>query len=820
MVLVSSRERTARVEMDQQPKVANPSSDALKIYNALAKDFDLGSYDEFSTTIADPEKRRKAYDHLSKSYDVGEYADFEKRVLPQSIDQTQVSPRQQWSDEWQKTNEQDLSRIGAPVGEFVQGAGKVFRNPISGLADMGSAAIGAVASPFTMIDMALRKGGYLGERTADAIAMPFQGIAGAVKAGQGLIDSGLNAVDIQSPDNPEAVQSMSRLNQGLAQFVVPGAAKSAIGPRPWINKALEAPPVEYSTPKATKAPTAEQAVESVRGLGESVANGVKRMFSDPDLDFKPPAADAPSVLAMREVIKEMKPFPARAKKMYSEERSIRAGKLSGIFGEPQGEQTFYNAMSAARGELPKPQFDPIRPKLQEWVGDLFDHISRSEEIRPYEKLSAQGALAELLDGKRPPRQYELKLFEKVFGSGLVKDLMGKRPWKEKAWENVMEAINLPRALMASMDMSAPLRQGGILTASHPIVASRAFVDMHKYFFSEKALKALDSDIESRPNSGVYSKSGLYLGERRGEALKLSEREEAFMSHLADRIPIIGRAVKASERAYLGYLNKLRVDVFDMVDREFQKSGYTFEKNPDVYNSLSDFINKATGRGSLGKYGERVAPLLNGMFFAPRNLAARFQLLNPMTYAKMPKPVRVMAMKDMAKFVGVGVALLNMAKLAGAKVETDPRSSDFGKIRIGNTRIDTWGGFQQYARFIAQASTGQRKSTITGKVSNVDKNTFPFTSRLDMVYRFGEQKLSPQAGLVTDALRGETMVGEPFDITREASERLMPLYIQDLYDATSGDNPVTALTGIPAFYGAGVQTYAPQKKKSTNIPPRF
>jgi len=715
---------------------------------------------------------------------------WDEYIVPEDSAQT--------SDPWEQyaqKNTEDLARLGAPVGKFFSGVKRLGTNPLAGVADIGSAAIGAIATPFTALDIGLRNSGYLGERTADAVAMPFQAIASGVQAGERAIGSGLEALGINGPDNPEAAQSMSELNQGLAQFVVPGVMKSVV--KPGMSAAL---------------PKIDEVVSSVRDLGPEAVSGVKRIFSDPELEFRPPAASSPSVLAMREVIKEMKPFPKRTERMYSAERSQRAGKLAGIFSEPQGEQTFYNAMGALRGELPKPQFDPIRPKLQEWVGDLFDQISRSEEIRPYEKVSAQSALAELLDGKRPPRQYELKLFERVFGSGLVQDLMSKRPWKERAWANAMEGLNLPRALMASMDMSAPLRQGGILTASHPTIAARAVVDMHKYFFSEKALRELDANIESRPNAQLYSESGLYLGERKGEALNLAEREEAFMSHLADRIPILGRAVKASERAYLGYLNKMRVDVFDLVDKEMRKSGYSPETHPEVYSSMADFINKATGRGSLGKYGERVAPLLNGFFFAPRNLAARFQLLNPMTYAKMPKPVRVMAMKDMAKFVGTGVAILNLAKLAGAKVETDPRSSDFGKIRIGNTRVDIWGGFQQYARFIAQMTTGQRKSTATGKVTNMDKQTFPFTSRLDLVYRFGEQKLSPQMGLVVDALRGESMVGEPFDITREASERLMPLYIQDLYEATTGGNPATALTGIPAFYGAGVQTYSPTPKK--------
>jgi hypothetical protein len=97
---------------------------------------------------------------------------------------------------------------------------------------------------------------------------------------------------------------------------------------------------------------------------------------------------------------------------------------------------------------------------------------------------------------------------------------------------------------------------------------------------------------------------------------------------------------------------------------------------------------------------------------------------------------------MAKFVVFGAAMLGLAKVGGADVELDPRSSDGLKIKTGDTRYDILGGFQQYIRLATQLLTGQKKSTKTGEIKNIDGEGAFGEDKGDVAGRFLRGKLAP------------------------------------------------------------------------------
>jgi broad specificity phosphatase PhoE len=382
-----------------------------------------------------------------------------------------------------------------------------------------------------------------------------------------------------------------------------------------------------------------------------------------------------------------------------------------------------------------------------------------------------------------------------------------RPLGKKLKDKVTEVLNVPRTIMASVDLSAPLRQGLVLTASHPGIATKAFVESVKQAISPARFDRWLFDLkESGYYKNVLEKSGLYVADPNN--LHLSAKEEAFMTNLAEKIPVLGRLVAGSERAYVAFLNKLRVDTFTMYAENLVDKGMTPENSPQIYEGLAKFVNAATGRGDLGKL-EPAAQVLNTAFFSPRLIASRINMLNPLWYAKLPKEIRIHALVDMAKMIGLGTATLTLfGMMPGVTVEADPRSTDFGKIKFGDTRYDIWGGFQQYIRLISQIMPiigGEKKAD--GRIVPLG-NEYGQHTRGEKIFNFFRSKLAPVPSIAVDVSMGKTAVGEEVTAKQELNEHLVPMIVNDIKDAwQNGQGPMALVyTGLPSMLGIGTTTY--------------
>lgn len=431
----------------------------------------------------------------------------------------------------------------------------------------------------------------------------------------------------------------------------------------------------------------------------------------------------------------------------------------------------------------------------------------SEPKKPEIKLDAEGlALKDELIKLKQEREKRLAQIE-----------YENRTNAQKAIDAATNVLNIPRTLMASADLSAPLRQGILATVGHPVTASKAFVEMLKQATSQKNFDRWLIELKESPEYKLMEDAGLYIADPNN--LHLQQQEESFMTNLPEKIPLVKRVVKGSERGYVAYLNKMRADLFNQGADVFAADGRTFENSPELYKGLATFINNATGRGGLGPL-DRSAQVLNTAFFSPRLIASRLNLINPVFYIKLPKEVRLMALKDMGKLILFGGSILGLAKAAGAQVEEDPRSSDFGKIKVGNTRWDIWGGFQQYIRIIAQLYKGQTKSSNSGEIYDLKGDKFPYKTRLDQLGSFFRGKLAPVPGFAVDALSGKNVVGESVDLTskddltKKAYELFVPMIAQDIQDAWKEQGAKSLLTvGVPSSLGIGVTTYGEKEKSS-------
>jgi hypothetical protein len=357
--------------------------------------------------------------------------------------------------------------------------------------------------------------------------------------------------------------------------------------------------------------------------------------------------------------------------------------------------------------------------------------------------------------------------------------------------------NVPRALMATFDLSAPFRQGfGMVTRKQ---FWKNLKPMFKAAFSEKGFREIQADIISRPNYDSMKKSGLRIT---GLGDKLVDREEEFMTTLLDKIP----GIRGSERAYTGFLSKLRADMYDDFIRKAELAGEEIKPGSKNAKDLADVVNNFTGAGSLGRFNQSV-PILNAMFFSPRKIAATMQKLNPQKYLdpRISPTARKEALKSLLGMVGASATVLSLARMMGADVETDPRSSDFGKVKVGNTRFDVTGGDGNYAVLLARLATNKTKSTTSDIIRELGED-YGAPTRGDTLVKYFRNKLSPTASFVGDWLYGEDAIGKPFNVKKALIGRAVPLIVSSAIEAAAEDPKMGVASALADLFGVGTQTY--------------
>jgi hypothetical protein len=459
-------------------------------------------------------------------------------------------------------------------------------------------------------------------------------------------------------------------------------------------------------------------------------------------------------------------------------------------------------------KLAEPKKSPEEIALQAWKSRTATRIAELEELIADGDFAPRKRKELKMDAEANDLRYKREQLMKKYNEGRLLDRLKNRTKLQKAVGLAAEILNTMRAVKTSFDFSAVLRQGGFVSFSHPIRASKSLGAMFKSFASERAQAEVMEEIYSRDNAVLYRRSGLYLSE---QGVSLARMEEAYMSRFASKIPGVG----ASQRAYITFLNKLRADSFDAMVAGLTRDGTaTLEEA----KAISNYINKATGRGDLGTH-EQAAVAASTIFFAPRYVASRFQMLAGQPLYGGTMRTRKLVAAEYARFLGAVAVIYGLAKLGGATVEEDPRSSDFGKIRFGDTRIDPLAGLQQVTVFSSRIATGETKNA-RGDVTAIRGDDVPYgkSKTGDVIWRFMRTKLSPGMGTFVDIAEGTDVIGKPVTVLPEeasfdaveqsvAYRAVAPLSFGDIYQSMRehGIERGTAL-GLLSIFGAGVQTY--------------
>lgn len=498
-----------------------------------------------------------------------------------------------------------------------------------------------------------------------------------------------------------------------------------------------------------------------------------------------------------QALQEATPIRKRQDEIYSIERAKRFSAAEKI--DIKDEESAYRYLGKMAGEMPKVTIESIRPKLtQADVNKAFAQIGNSG-LLPGEKLRAVTGLSKILGeyGGHVPQPNEMDALRKVFGKEFTNQLgelfggFGALPIKKKI---ITEFVNLPRAIKSAFDFSAPFRQGlGAITRKE---FWNSFDDMFKAFGSEKAYKLIIDSIKDDPLYPLARKFNLQITEM---GRNLSSREEAFISRWAEKVPLVAR----SGRAYTAFLDKTRFDLFKSLLKDAKNSGLNVEKDPILIQRIVDYINNATGRGRLGELGEKNALALANVFFSPRLIASRIKMLDPRKYITEDPFIRKQYLRSLFGIAALGTTMTTIGKLSGADISEDPTSADFGKLKFGESRIDPYGGFQQY---IVAASR------LTSGVNKIYNDPYHNPSRYDpknpinVIESFARTKLSPVANFIYTLISGVNFRGEKSEIPAEVIDLYVPLIASDIYELAKEDPNLLPVITPLVMVGMGSQTY--------------
>lgn len=376
----------------------------------------------------------------------------------------------------------------------------------------------------------------------------------------------------------------------------------------------------------------------------------------------------------------------------------------------------------------------------------------------------------------------------------------------KAWDYTKKGISAVRALTVGGDVSSPFRQSWIQTFAHPIEGAKNIKGMFNAL-SEKGYERISNEIRQNPYFKEAGDAKLALT----KGLLENKPEEQF-----EGTKVIEDLLKKghlgavnlfspTERAYTQYLNKTRMDSFqrgmELLEGKYGKRSVPEESK----RTLAKWVNSSTGRGEFNsKNWEAASTALNQVLFSPRLLKSRIDVFNPMEWQRMAKEepaVAKMAGTEIARSAAFVGSMVAAAAAAGAKVEKDPRSPDFGKIRIGNHSIDPWGGYQQYIRYAAQLVTQERKNAY-GEI----KKSAPG----DTVANFVRSKLAPVPGFLWSAKTGKNMIGRRTSLTDPESyaQAFAPMTFRDIYEVGKTDPVLATALALPISLGMGVVSREP------------
>jgi len=444
------------------------------------------------------------------------------------------------------------------------------------------------------------------------------------------------------------------------------------------------------------------------------------------------------------------------------------------------------------------------------VKDTVTATEVSEIVRLSKNISDKKALIDRKSPNSSPSRMEYGMakaqFDRYVGGLKLKAKemtwadFKAHPFRSSA-SKFADVSGFNKYMVAMGDMSATLLQGGKMLVIRPrqwaLNTAEQFVDFAKTVGGKDAELLVMADLYSRENAlnGVYAKHGL-------EGMVL---EESFPVPFVEKIPGLGRVFKGFENSFTGFVRRGRADMFDHWYAKLKAKGADTE-------GLGILANSFMGRGLLPFGLEKNAPVFNKVFFAPKNFMADVDyLLAHQNTKDMSGAVKSIAFMNLLTSTVATAIVLGTAYAINPKaVEFDPRSSDLGTIRRGNTSysLPFLGRVLPIITLLTRMKMWEAKSTVTGKITKLNSGDYGSKTVGNVVAEFFTNRLAPMASVLNDReMRNENFLGEKPTVAGDIKNLTVPFPIKTFIELMKDPDVANQIMGnLYSFFGGRISSY--------------
>jgi hypothetical protein len=250
-------------------------------------------------------------------------------------------------------------------------------------------------------------------------------------------------------------------------------------------------------------------------------------------------------------------------------------------------------------------------------------------------------------------------------------------------------------------------------------------------------------------------------------------------------------------------------------------------NDKAAKELGDFINTSLGMAPKKIEGvpwknwemnfEKASGVMNKLLFSPGLLFSRMRMLWPGTYVMASPQMRKEYLRSALGTAAAWYGITEVMKAAGGddvEVNNDWTNADFGKVRVGNTRMDPGGGFLQFLVAYGRMYEGGWTSSATQQKHEFGEGINART-QFSNLFEFGANKLNPIAKFALDLARSSEY--QPFHTNDRLLQLFTPLIVQDAIELANEDPDLLPWLA-PISVGLGTQTYSRGESEGKLVSP--